>query len=251
MAVHLVGAGPGDPELLTLKALRLIRGAEVILYDDLVNAALLDHAAPDCIRRYVGKRCGRHHKTQDQINALLLHYGRSHRVVRLKGGDPLLFGRGAEEALFLRGHGIDVEIVPGVSSALAGPASAGIPLTFRGINAGVTLLTGHESKQGPSKIDWEKLSGTLVILMGISRLRAIVDNLLERSGYAPDTPMAVIHRATCPEQRTEVFTLGELDHYLPRLQSPSVVVVGDIVRLREKLAGREAPPRKGGETEPS
>jgi uroporphyrin-III C-methyltransferase len=234
--VYLVGAGPGDPELLTLKALRLIQAAEVIVYDDLVNEQLLDHAAENCVRHYVGKRCGRHHKTQTEINALLLEYTQKYRnIVRLKGGDPMLFGRGAEEALFLQRHGIHFTVVPGVSSALAGPAVAGIPLTSRDINASVTIMTGHESKHGPSKIDWEKLSGNLIILMGIHRLQSLVDKLLTISGYAAATPIAVIYRATCAEQHVDTFTLGELDKYLPQLKSPSVIVIGEIVRMREQL----------------
>lgn len=234
--VHLVGAGPGDPELLTLKALRLIQTAEVIVYDDLVNEQLLDHAAKNCVKHYVGKRCGRHHKTQPEINDLLLELAQKYsQIVRLKGGDPMLFGRGAEEALFLHRHGIKFTVVPGVSSALAGPAVAGIPLTSRDINASVTIMTGHESKHGPSKIDWEKLSGNLVVLMGIHRLRPLVDNLLNVSGYAGSTPMAVIYRATCEDQHVDIFTLGDLDDYLPQLQSPSVIVIGEIVRLRKQL----------------
>ena len=234
--VHLVGAGPGDPELLTLKALRLIQSAEVIVYDDLVNEQLLEHAAESCVNHYVGKRCGRHHKTQDEINTLLLEYAQKYRhIVRLKGGDPMLFGRGAEEALFLHRHGINFTVVPGVSSALAGPAVAGIPLTSRDINASITIMTGHESKHGPSKIDWENLSGNLVILMGIHRLRSLVDRLLNVSGYTDSTPMAVIYRATCEDQHVDTFTLGELETFLPQLKSPSVIVIGEIVRLREQL----------------
>ena len=234
--VYLVGAGPGDPELLTLKALRLIQAADVIVYDDLVNEELLVHAGSDCICDYVGKRCGKHSKSQDEINALLLDYaGKYSQVVRLKGGDPMLFGRGAEEALYLCQRGVSFEVIPGVSSALAGPAIAGIPLTSRDINASITILTGHESKQGPSKINWEKLSGNLVILMGIHRLQQLVDRLLDRSGYGADTPIAVIYRATCSDQHVDVFTLGELDAYLPQLKSPSIIVVGEIVNLRKKL----------------
>ena len=234
--VYLVGAGPGDPELLTLKALRLIQQAEVIIYDDLVNEQLLEHAAGNCVKLYVGKRCGRHHKTQEEINALLLESAEKYRnIVRLKGGDPMLFGRGAEEVLFLSRHGIDFVIVPGVSSALAGPAAAGIPLTSREINASVTIMTGHESKRGPSKIDWENLSGNLVVLMGIHRLRELVDRLMIESGYDGKTPIAVIYRATCENQHVDVFTLDELDDFLPQLKSPSVIVIGEIVAFRQRL----------------
>ncbi|OQY20469.1 MAG: uroporphyrinogen-III C-methyltransferase [Desulfobacteraceae bacterium 4572_35.1] len=234
--VYLVGAGPGDPELLTLKALRLIQEADAIIYDDLVNVQLLDHASENCVCHYVGKRCGRHYKSQDEINTLLLEYAQKYRrVVRLKGGDPMLFGRGAEEALFLCRHEVDFVVVPGISSALAGPAIAGIPLTSREINASVTIMTGHESKHSTSKINWEKLSGNLVILMGIYRLRSLVDQLLAVSGYAETTPIAVIYRATCENQHVDIFTLSELDNYLPQLKSPSVIVIGDIVYLREQL----------------
>jgi uroporphyrin-III C-methyltransferase len=156
-------------------------------------------------------------------------------MVRFKGGDPKLFARGAEEALFLSRHGIHFETIPGVSSALAGPAVAGIPLTSRDINASITIMTGHESKQGPSKIDWKNLSGNLVVLMGIHRLRELVDRLLSESCYPKETPMAVIYRATCDDQHVDTFSLADLDRYLPQLKSPSVIVIGEIVRLREQL----------------
>jgi len=234
--VYLVGAGPGDPELLTLKALRLIKSADIIIYDDLVNEQLLEHASSECVHQYVGKRCGKHYKTQDEINSLLLESTQKFsRIVRLKGGDPMLFGRGAEEVLFLCRHGIAYEVVSGVSSALAAPAAVGIPLTSRDINASVTIMTGHESKHGPSKIEWERLSGNLVVLMGIHRLRELVERLLTVSHYAAETPIAVIYRATCVDQHVDVFTLAEIEHYLPQLKSPSVIVIGEIVRFQEQL----------------
>lgn len=195
--VYLVGAGPGDIELLTLKAYRLISSADVILYDRLVNPEVLLLTRPDCELVYVGKEDRKHTIGQEKINELLLQYAHTREiVVRLKGGDPFVFGRGGEEALFLAQHGIDFEIVPGISSAIAVPAYAGIPLTFRGISSSFAVITGHEDpKKKNSSIDWESLKGinTLVFLMAVSNRQEIARRLIE-VGREPDEPTAFVER---------------------------------------------------------
>ena len=193
--VYIVGAGPGDPELLTLKALRLIKSADVILYDRLINQEILLFAKPDCELVYVGKEDGKHTIEQEKINELLLKYAHTREVVvRLKGGDPFIFGRGGEEALFLAEHGIEFEVVPGVSSFYSVPAYAGIPITFRGISSSFAVITGHEDpRKERSSIDWESLKGinTLIVLMGVSRRKEIARRLIE-IGRDPKAPVAFL-----------------------------------------------------------
>ncbi len=237
--VYLVGAGPGDIELLTLKAYRLIRSADVILYDRLVNPEVLLLARPDCELMYVGKEDGKHTIEQEKINELLLQYAHTREiVVRLKGGDPFVFGRGGEEALFLAQHGIDFEIVPGISSAIAVPAYAGIPLTFRGISSSFAVITGHEDpKKKNSSIDWESLKGinTLVFLMAVSNRQEIARRLIE-VGREPDEPTAFVERGTTSEQRVVVTNLGELSENPPEVKPPAVMVVGKVVGLRDFIS---------------
>jgi uroporphyrin-III C-methyltransferase len=237
--VYLLGAGPGDPDLLTVRGLRLLRNAEVIVYDNLVDPSLLTHADLRAERIYVGK-IGRSIQTpQDQINALLIENALQGKlVVRLKGGDPFLFGRGGEEALALRDAGVEFEVIPGVSSAIAAPAYAGIPLTHRGISKSVTILTG--ARGGDGKFDDDLLSGsaaeTIVILMGLTNLPQIADRLLE-AGRTPDTPVAVISWGTYETQKTIVGSLSDIARRVEseHLQAPAVIVVGEVVRLRNKL----------------
>ncbi len=235
---YLVGAGPGDQELLTLKALRLIKSADVILYDRLINQEILLFAKPDCELVYVGKEDGKHTIEQEKINELLLKYAQTKDVVvRLKGGDPFIFGRGGEEALFLAEHGIDFEIVPGVSSFYSVPAYAGIPLTFRGISSSFAVITGHEdTRKESSSIDWDSLKGinTLVFLMGVSRRKEIAKRLIE-IGRSPDEPVAFIENGTTERQRVILTSLYELSTDPPKVNPPAVMVVGSVVRLREKL----------------
>ncbi len=236
--VYLVGAGPGDLELLTLKAYRLIRSADVILYDRLVNPEVLLLAKPDCELVYVGKEDGKHFIEQERINELLLEYAYSKEVVvRLKGGDPFVFGRGGEEALFLAQHGIEFEVVPGISSAIAVPAYAGIPLTFRGISSSFAVITGHEDpKKGSSSIDWESLKGinTLVFLMAVSNRQEIAKRLIS-VGREPKEPVAFIERGTTEEQKVVITSLKELSENPPEVKPPAVMVVGKVVRLKEYL----------------
>jgi len=236
--VYIVGAGPGDPELLTLKALRLIKSAEVILYDRLINQEILLFAKPDCELVYVGKEDGKHTIEQEKINELLLRYAHTREVVvRLKGGDPFIFGRGGEEALFLAEHGIEFEVVPGVSSFYSVPAYAGIPITFRGISSSFAVITGHEDpRKERSSIDWESLKGinTLIVLMGVSRRKEIARRLIE-IGRDPKEPVAFIENGTTERQRVILTDLYELSTNPPEVNPPAIMVVGSVVRLREKL----------------
>src|SRR5262249_19137862 len=209
--VSLIGAGPGDPELITVKGLRRLREADVVIYDALVNDALLQECRADAELIYAGKRAGQHCRSQNEINALLLDKARAGlRVARLKGGDPFVFGRGGEEAAVLAAAGIAWEGVPGVSSAIAAPAYAGIPGTDRGAASSFTVITGHEDPQrAESRINWAALaqgSDTLVVLMGLGRLANIAEQLIAH-GRAAETPAAVIHQGSTPDQETVVGTL--------------------------------------------
>ena len=231
----LVGAGPGDPELITLKGLRWLRRAEVVVYDRLVALALLDEAPADALRIYAGKASGRPCIPQSAITPLLVHHARAGRlVVRLKGGDPFVFGRGGEEMLACRAAGIAIDVVPGVSSAIAGPAAAGIPVTHRGLAASFVVVTGHEDPSKPAReVDWAALAGgaqTLVVLMGAGVLAAIAARLVA-AGRAPSTPAAVISRATTSAQQVVAGTLADIADRARDLPSPATIVIGDVVRL--------------------
>ena len=235
--VTLVGAGPGDPELLTLKAVRAIQAASVILVDDLVGDGVLAHARPDARITYVGKRGGCQSTPQATIEQLMLQAALAgENVVRLKGGDPFIFGRGGEEVDSLRRAGIEPVIVNGITAGLAALSSLGAPLTHRDYAQGVVFVTGHPQKDGPG-VDWARLAEsarelrlTLVIYMGISRAARIQAGLL--TALPADTPVAVIERASLPAQRQCVTRLGDLLADLRQcgLGSPAVVVVGDVVR---------------------
>jgi uroporphyrin-III C-methyltransferase len=237
--VYLVGAGPGDPGLLTVKASRLLQQADVIVYDYLVDPELLDHAAPQVERVYVGK-VGRGTQTsQEQINRVLIDRARTGMVVvRLKGGDPCLFGRGGEEALALRRADIPFEIVPGVSSALAAPAYAGIPLTHRGLSSSVAIITAARAGDGEFTTELQRINAadTLVVLMGVSHLRRIATELMA-AGRASDTPVAVIRWGTYEAQQTVTGTLLNIADIVERerLRAPAVIVVGEVVNLRHEL----------------
>ena len=226
--VVLVGAGPGDPELMTLKAVRALAVADVVLVDDLVSRACLIHVRRGAKIIEVGKRGGCRSTPQAFIERLLVRYARQGKnVVRLKGGDPFVFGRGGEEVETLRAHGIAVEIVPGVTSGIAGPAALGIPVTHRGLAHGVTFLTGHE---GPDH-DWSALvrfGGTLVIYMGFKNLERIVSSLTG-AGMDPATPACLIENGTLPGQRQLVATLATLS--ASGFEGPALIVVGDVVRF--------------------
>jgi uroporphyrin-III C-methyltransferase / precorrin-2 dehydrogenase / sirohydrochlorin ferrochelatase len=236
--VWLVGAGPGDPELLTLKALRLLQTADVVVYDRLVSSEILAHASPNAERIDVGKTPGQPGPTQASIDALLVRLGREgKRVVRLKGGDPFVFGRGGEEALALARAGIPFEVVPGVSSALAAPAAAGVPVTHRGLSSSVTVATGRTSDDH----DWSSLArsaGTLVFLMAMANLEEIAQNLLAH-GRGADEPAAVIQSATTRRQRAVHASLGDIAQAArgAGLGSPAVLVIGPSAALASELGG--------------
>lgn len=240
--VYLVGAGPGDYKLISLRGLELIKEAGVIVYDRLLDKRLLSFAGKDAECLYVGKIPGKHTLTQDGINQLLVDKAREgKRVVRLKGGDPFVFGRGGEEALFLVKHNIDFEIIPGISSAIAVPAYAGIPVTQRGVAASFGVVTGHEDPDKPnSAIHWDKLAtgvDTLVFLMGMENLAHIAAQLMQY-GKRADTPAAVICCGTKPEQTVLITTLqcAAGDAANAGIKPPAVFIVGEVVKLREELA---------------
>lgn len=236
--VYLVGAGPGDPGLLTVRGLELLRRTPVIVYDQLVNPALLEEAGPQTIKIFVGKRAGRHCIAQEDINSVLIAHARlGHEVVRLKGGDPFVFGRGGEEAEALADAGIPFEIVPGVSSAVAVPAYAGIPLTHRNFASSFAVVTGHEARKLNSTVEWAKLAtavDTLVVLMGLTHLPIIVKKLIEH-GRSPQTPVAVIRSGTTREQEVVVGTLTDIVEKSALIKAPASIVVGDVVSLADKL----------------
>jgi uroporphyrinogen III methyltransferase/synthase len=238
--VWLVGAGPGDPQLVTLKAKRLMEGAQVVLFDRLLSSEILGWAPEEAEMIDVGKLPGRHKLSQEEINDLLVEKAREGKVVvRLKGGDPFVFGRGGEEGLALAAAGIPFEVVPGVTSAISVPAGAGIPVTHRGVATAFTVVTGHEEPGKDKELDWEALArvgGTLVVLMGVSRLSENVSALL-RGGRSPDTPAALIERGWSPEERLVVASLGEIVDRAKEedVESPAILVVGDVVGLSERL----------------
>jgi uroporphyrin-III C-methyltransferase len=236
--VYLVGAGPGDPGLLTVRGLELLRAAHVVVYDQLVSAAILAEASQAAIKVYVGKKAGQHCVAQREINTALIDYARAgYEVVRLKGGDPFVFGRGGEEAAELAGADVPFEVVPGVSSAIAVPAYAGIPLTHRGYASSFAVVTGHPAGNSKSSADWAKLAravDTLVILMGVKNLPQIVAELL-RGGATPETPAAVIRWGTTQAQESAIGSLDTIVERAARLESPAVIVVGKVVELSEQL----------------
>lgn len=249
--VYLVGAGPGDPGLLTLKGRECLSRAHVVIYDYLANSKLLEHAPEDAELLYVGKKGGCHTVPQEEIGSLIVERARQGKVVvRLKGGDPFVFGRGGEEAEELSRAGIDFEVVPGVTSAVAVPAYAGIPLTHRRFTSTVAFVTGHEDPtKEKTDIEWDKLStaaGTLVFLMGVGNLGKIAEKLMKH-GRSPDTPVAVIRRGTFPVQETVTGTLETIGVLAEKkgLAPPAIIVVGEVVHLRGLLNWFETKPLFG------
>ena len=238
--VYLVGAGPGDPDLLTIKGRRLLERADTVVYDALIDRRLLDLCRPSATRFDVGKRSGRHACSQEEINGLLVAAAKAgHTVVRLKGGDPFLFGRGGEEAEALADAGVTFEVVPGVSAGVAVPAYAGIPLTHRGVSAEVVFVTGHGSALSDSSVDWARYadsSATLVVFMGLDQLPSIARRLLAH-GRGEECPVAVIGRGTTDAQRTVVAPLGRIADEVAAagIQAPALIVIGDVVGMRDRL----------------
>jgi uroporphyrin-III C-methyltransferase len=233
--VYLVGAGPGDPELLTLRAARLLRTAQAVLYDDLVAPDILRLIPPTAQVHNVGKRCGEKKITQPEINFLMIALADSGLdVVRLKSGDPLIFGRAGEEMEALREAGVEYEVVPGITSALGAAAAAEIPLTHRGESSAVVFMTAHHAA-GRESSDWSKLAAsgaTLVLYMPGTDYSAIATKL-KASGLRDDTPCAVISRATGPKQQTQLATISTL-HFLGRLPAPTLLIVGEVVRFANR-----------------
>ena len=247
--VYFVGAGPGDEGLITVKGLNCIRIADVIIYDNLINDKLLSHASENAEKIYVGKKADLHTLPQEQINRLIVDKANENKtVIRLKGGDPFVFGRGGEEALTCKKENISFEIIPGISSSVAVLAYAGIPVTHRGVSSSFHVITGHED---PTKrhedIDYEvlaKLKGTLVFLMGLNNLSKICEELL-KFGKSPDTPVAVISKGTSPDQKVVIGTLSTIEELATDLTSPAVIVIGEVVNLREELNWFEEKPLFG------
>jgi len=236
--IYLTGAGPGDVELLTLKAHRVIRQADVIIYDRLANPEILEMSKDGCEFIYVGKEDGRHSVPQDEINDIIYQNSLKYDVVvRLKGGDPFVFGRGGEEALYLHSKGVEFEVIPGITSAISAPAYAGIPVTHRGVAVSFRVVTGHESpNKKESQIPWDnfKTDDTIVFLMGLHNLSKISSKLIE-IGKSKDYPVAVISKGTTKDQEVVVGTLDNIVEKSNGIATPALIVVGQVVSLREQL----------------
>lgn len=233
--VYLVGAGPGDPGLITVRGLEILRRADAVVFDALANAALLDEAPAHAIRIDAGKRANHHTLRQEKINETLEALAWEHGVVvRLKAGDPFVFGRGREEVSWLQAAGVPVEVVPGVSSAFAAAESVGVPLTHRGVASAFAVVTGHMAAEGGQEPDWNALAriATLVILMGLGNAARIAQRLIE-AGRAPGTPVLIVAAATLPEQESVATTLAELPLAVAQITPglPATIVVGEVVRI--------------------
>jgi len=237
--VYLTGAGPGDIELLTVKALKVVQRADVIIYDRLANPEILKEAKSGCEFVFVGKEDSHHTLPQEEINELIYQKALSCEVVvRLKGGDPFVFGRGGEEGLYLKERGIKFEFIPGITSAIAVPEYAGIPVTHRGVTVSFRVVTAHENpKKGYSQIPWEnyKSDDTIVFLMGLHRLKTIVEKLIE-IGKPKDYPIAVISKGTTKDEKTVIGTLESIYKKAKDLPTPALIVVGEVVKLHDKLS---------------
>lgn len=239
--VAIMGAGPGDPDLLTVKAARLLKEADVVVYDRLVSDDILDLLPAGATRIFAGKAARDHHMPQDEINELLVTTAKSGRkTVRLKGGDPFIFGRGSEEAVYLARHGVPFEIIPGITASAGCGAYAGIPLTHRGLSTGVRFVTGHCRDGKHLDLNWQSLADpdtTLVIYMGLINVQKISDELIKH-GLSADTPAAGIERGTTKDQRTITTTLADLPRCVERakLKAPSLLIIGPVVKLADELS---------------
>jgi len=238
--VYLTGAGPGDIELLTLKAARVISEADVIIYDKLANPEILEMAKKDCQFIFVGKESGYHSVPQEEINEIIYQSALKYTnkvIVRLKGGDPFVFGRGGEEAIYLHKRGIKFEIIPGISSSIAVPAYAGIPVTHRGITTSFRVVTGHETPNKKiSQIEWETFLNdeTIIFLMGLHNIGLITSKLISL-GKRKDYPCAVVSKGTTKEQKVVVGTLEDITAKAKDLPTPAIIIVGEVVNLREQV----------------
>jgi uroporphyrin-III C-methyltransferase/precorrin-2 dehydrogenase/sirohydrochlorin ferrochelatase/uroporphyrin-III C-methyltransferase len=238
--VYFVGAGPGDPELMTIKAQRLLQQADVVVYDRLVSKEIVETFPAGVTRIYVGKSPGHHHMNQDEINELLVKLAQNERrVVRLKGGDSFVFGRGSEEASYLAKHDIAFELVPGITSAASCSTYAGIPLTHRGLATGMRVVTGHCRSNMPLDLNWDSLADpdtTLVVYMGLAQLQEISDKLI-KAGLAADTPTAAIENGTTPRQRLCISTLAKIPQETTKRNfvTPTLIIIGRVVTLSSEL----------------
>ena len=233
MVVYLIGAGPGDADLITLKAVKALNKADVVLYDYLANEEILAHAPAEAERIYVGKKAGEHYKTQDEINELIIAQAKNHEnVVRLKGGDPFVFGRGGEEILALMEHDIKFEVIPGVTSAIGAPTSLGLPVTHRAVATSVTIVTGHEDPtKAESQVHWDYTADTLIILMGIGNIK---ENTAEIMKYrSPDTPVCAVESGTLPNENVVFGTLGDISD--KKINTPAILIIGDVVNLYKDI----------------
>ena len=233
MVVYLIGAGPGDADLITLKAVKALNKADVVLYEYLANEEILAHAPAEAERIYVGKKAGEHYKTQDEINELIIKQAQSHEnVVRLKGGDPFVFGRGGEEILALMEHDIKFEVIPGVTSAIGAPTSLGLPVTHRAVATSVTIVTGHEDPtKSESQVHWDYTADTLIILMGIGNIK---ENTAEIMKYrSSDTPVCVVESGTLPDENVVFGTLGDISD--KKINTPAILIIGDVVNLYKDI----------------
>lgn len=229
MVVYLIGAGPGDADLITLKAVKALNKADVVLYDYLANEEILEHAPESAKRIYVGKKAGEHYKTQDEINELIIAQAHENEnVVRLKGGDPFVFGRGGEEILALMENDIKFEVIPGVTSAIGAPTSLGLPVTHRALATSVTIVTGHEDPTKSEKqVKWDYTADTLIILMGIGNIKENTNEIMKYR--APDTPVCVIESGTLPKERVVFGTLEDIS--TKEINTPAILIIGEVVNL--------------------
>lgn len=233
--VYLVGAGPGDPDLLTRKAMRVLADADVVIYDRLVSAEVLALANPEATLIYAGKRNGQQEEVQNEIFTWFLRLAYSvSSIVRLKSGDPMVFGRGGDELDFLNRHGFEVEVIPGVSSAIAGAGLAGIPLTLRGVSSSFAVVAGH--RENPDPPDWSVYGGidTLVVLMGVANRAAVAEGLI-RHGRSSHEPVAFLENVSTDRERVVESTLGEVAQGRVEVEAPAVFVIGEVVRTRSRM----------------
>ncbi|MDZ4171020.1 MAG: uroporphyrinogen-III C-methyltransferase [Methanobacteriaceae archaeon] len=232
MVVHLIGAGPGDPELITLKAVKALKKAEVVIYDRLANEEILKHS-PNAKLIYVGKKAGEHSKSQNEINKILVDEAKKYQeVVRLKGGDPFVFGRGGEEVLALQNEDLEVDMIPGVTSAIGVPTTIGLPVTHRAVATSFTVVTGHEDPTKKEKqVKWDYTADTVVILMGIGNIK---ENTMEMMKYRdPKTPVCVIEKGTTPDERIITGTLENISQ--KDINPPALLVVGNVVDVYQEM----------------
>lgn len=232
MVVYLVGAGPGDPELITLKAVKALEKADVVIYDRLANEEILKHAKGAKLI-YVGKKAGEHYKSQDEINHILVEEAKNNSVVvRLKGGDPFVFGRGGEEVLTLLDEGLEVEMIPGVTSAIGVPTTIGLPVTHRGVATSFTVVTGHEDPTKKEKqVKWDYTADTVVVLMGIGQIKENTEELMKYRD--PKTPVCVIENGTSPEEK---IILGNLENIAQKeINPPALLVIGNVVDVFKQI----------------